>query len=152
YNELLALLDLKFINPTGDITIHHLDPSCDTDKKVIQVLDPVKLDRIHRFLRLWRKLKGWALWQLDRVIRQHGVGNQSATGEWLLNESFLINVFYFSRLKERLGGKTIVEQVCALFGNLNTESHFTKLYEKREDALYQSLFLNRRLINPLDPA
>ena len=45
-----------------------------------------------------------------------------------------------------------MEQVCALFGNLNTETHFTKLHEKREDGLYQSLFLNRRLINPLDPA
>jgi hypothetical protein len=28
YTELLALLDLKFINPAGDITIHHLDASC----------------------------------------------------------------------------------------------------------------------------
>ena len=55
-------------------------------------------------------------------------------------------------LEKRLGGKTTVEQVCALFGDLNTETHFTKLYEKREDALYQNLFLNRRLINPLDPA
>ena len=36
--------------------------------------------------------------------------------------------------------------MCALFGDLNTETQFTKLHEKREDALYQSLFLNRRLI------
>lgn len=51
YNELLALLDLKFINP-GDIAVHPLDPSdpsCDTDKKVIRVLNAPKLDRIHRF-------------------------------------------------------------------------------------------------------
>ena len=42
---------------------------------------------------------------------------------------------------------------CApCFGDLNTETHFTKLHEKREDALYQNLFLNRRLIKPLDPA
>src|SRR4029453_18032145 len=65
HNELVALLDLKFINSTGDIAIHHLDPSCDTDKKVIQVLDAAKLDRIHRFLRLWRKLKkNWSIWKL----------------------------------------------------------------------------------------
>lgn len=48
YNELLALLDLKFINLAGDIAVHPLDPSCDTDKKVILVLDAAKLDRIHR--------------------------------------------------------------------------------------------------------
>jgi hypothetical protein len=32
------------------------------------------------------------------------------------------------------------------------ETHFTKLHEKREEGFYQSLFLNKRLINPLDLA
>jgi hypothetical protein len=157
YNQLLALLDLKFINPAGDITVHQLDPSCDTEKRVILALDAKKLDRIHRFLRLWRKLKGWKMWELDLVICQPGVGVQSRAigkrlGAWLLNEKFLINLFYFSQLRNRLGGKTTIEQVCALFGDLNTTTQFTKLHEKREEALYQNLFLNRRLINPLDPA
>lgn len=146
YNELLALLDLKFINPDSDITIHHLDPSCDTDKKVIQSLDPVKLDRIHRFLRLWRKLKDWKMWEFDLTIRHPRIGNGA------VDEPFLVNLFYFCRLKERLGRNAGVEPACALFGDLNTETRFTRLREKREDALYQSLFLNRRLINPLDPA
>ncbi|HEU4854668.1 MAG TPA: neuraminidase-like domain-containing protein [Nitrosospira sp.] len=152
YNDLLALLDLKFINPAGDIVVHHRDPSCDAEQKAIQALDAPKLDRIHRFLRLWRKLKGWKMWELDLVIRQAGVGNRPANGEWLLNELFLINLFYFSRLKNRFGAKATVEQVCALFGNLNTRMQFTKAHEKRSDGLYQSLFLNKRLINPLDPA
>ena len=148
YNELLALLDLKFINPAGDIAVHHLDPSCDTDKKVIQVLDAAKLDRIHRFLRLWRKLKGWKMWELDLVIR-HPLGHrQRGAGRAIPDQPVLLS----ARLRNRLGGKTTVEQVCALFGDLNTETRFTKLHEKREDALYQNLFLNKRLINPLDPA
>ncbi|MDZ8263102.1 neuraminidase-like domain-containing protein [Nostoc sp. ChiQUE01b] len=146
YNELLALLDLKFINSTGNLTIQHLDASCDLDQKVIQGLDVNVLDRIHRFLRLWRKLKTWKMWELDLVIRHSGIGNGN------LNEVFLINLFYFSEVKKKLGSKATVEQVCALFGDLNTETRFTKLHEKREDALYQNLFLNRRLINPLDPA
>jgi peptidoglycan hydrolase-like protein with peptidoglycan-binding domain len=146
YNELLALLDLKFINPAGDIAIQHLDASCDTDKKAIRGLNATKLDRIHRFLRLWRKLKGWKIWELDLAIRHSQLGNGS------LDEPFLINLFYFSQLRNKLKGKTTVEQVCALFGNLNTETRFTKLYEKREDALYQNLFLNKRLFQPLDPA
>jgi hypothetical protein len=151
YNDLLVLLDLKFINPEGDIVVHHLDPSCDTDKKVIQGLDAAKLDRIHRFLRLWRKLKDWRLWELDLVLRHPLIGAiTNPTGA--LDEQFLINLFYFSQLRRRLGGKTTVEQVSALFGDLNTETRFTKLHEKREDALYQNLFLNKRLINPLDPA
>lgn len=147
YNDLLTLLDLKFINPAGNIAVVHLDASCDTEQKVIQVLDQSDLDRIHRFLRLWRKLKGWKMWEVDLVIRTRSIGNGA------LDESFLINLFYVCQLKNRLGGKTTVEQMCSLFSNhLNTETRFTKLHEKREEALYQRLFLNRRLINPLDPA
>ena len=151
YNELLALLDLKFINSAGDITIHHLDASCDTDQKTIEVLDAAKLDRIHRFLRLWRKLQGWKMWEVDLVLRNPGVG-ASVDPAGSLDALFLTNLYYFSRLRKRLGTKVTVEQVCALFSNLNTLTRFTKLHEKREDALYQNLFLNRRLINPPDPA
>src|SRR5699024_1342059 len=52
----------------------------------------------------------------------------------------------------RLGAKVTVEQTAALLGDLATAPHFTKQYAKRENALYQNLFLNRRLRNPLDPA
>ncbi len=146
YEELLALLDLPFINPDGDITIQHLDASCDTNKKVLQGLNEQKLDRVHRFLRLWRKLSGWKLWELDLAIRCPGVGNGA------LDEPFLINLYYLARLKTRLGAKTTVEQLCGLFDDLNTETHFTKAHERRADGLYQSLFLNKKLIQPLDPA
>lgn len=146
YNDLLVLLDLKFINPAGDMAIQHLDPSCDTDQKAIQALDAAKLDRIHRFLRLWRKLKGWKMWELDLVLCHPLIGNQS------LNEPFLINLFYFSEVRKKLGAKASVEQVSALFDNLNTRTQFTTLHEKRADGLYQKLFLNRRLVQPIDPA
>jgi hypothetical protein len=145
YNQLLELLDLKFINP-GDIVIQHLDPSCDTATKVIGPLDEAKLDRIHRFLRLWRKWQDWKMWEVDLVVRHPQIGNGA------VDETFLIKLFYFSQLRNRLGKKATIENVCALFGDLNIETRFTKLHEPREDALYQQLFLNRRLINPLDPA
>ncbi len=125
--------------------LQHLDPSCDTDKKVLQGLTLANLDRIHRFLRLWRKL-GWKMWEVDLVIRQPGIGAGT------LDEAFLVSLYYFGRLRTRLGDKTTVEQLCALCGDLNTETHFTKLYDKRGDGLYQSLFLNKRLVQPLDPA
>jgi hypothetical protein len=151
YNELLALLDLKFIDPAGEIAIQHLDASCDTDKKVIQALDAAKLDRIHRFLRLWRKLNGWKMWELDLVIRHARIG-AVANPDGALDEPFLIQLFYFSQLRNRLGKKATVEQMGALLGDLNIETRFTQLHQKRENALYHDLFLNRRLINPLDPA
>ncbi|HEY8459160.1 MAG TPA: neuraminidase-like domain-containing protein, partial [Blastocatellia bacterium] len=147
FNELLALLDLKFINsagPAGSIFVDRPDPSCDTGKMLLKNLDAAKLDRIHRFLRLWRKLKGWKMWELDLVI--HVIGADQ------LNEDFLVKLMRFVEVKKRLGAGVTVEQTASLFDNINVETHFTKPHEKREDALYQSLFLNKKLINPLDPA
>lgn len=146
YNELLVLLDLKFINPTGDLVIRHLDASCDTDQKAVVPLDAAKLDRIHRFLRLWRKLPGWKMWELDLVIGHAKIGGGR------IDERFLINLYYFCEVRARLGGNTTIEQVGALFDKLNTTTRFTTLHEKRGDALYQSLFLNKSLIHPLDPS
>lgn len=147
YTQLLALLDLKFIKPAGErIDIIHLDSTCDTEKKRIEILDAPKLDRIHRFLRLWRKLKGLKMWELDLIIGHPAIGKKS------LDEPFLVKLMYFTEVKNKLGEKVTVEQTAALFGNLNTETRFTKLHEKREDALYQYLFLNKKLIHPLDPA
>lgn len=139
YEDLLALLDLEFVDPAGDIAVHHLDDSCDTDKKVIKVLNAAKLDRLHRFLRLWRKLEGWELWELDLAIRR--LGNQ-------IQESLLVDLHDFNELRKKLGGKMTVEQALALLGKLNTETRFTQLHQPRADGLYQRLFLNRRLVDP----
>ncbi|MCK1642484.1 hypothetical protein IVA95_34240 [Bradyrhizobium sp. 157] len=146
YDDLLALLDLKFINPTGAITIRHLDASCDLDQKRLEGLNEASLDRIHRFLRLWRKLANWRMWELDLVVRHAGIGGG------MLNEPFLIQLLAFSRLKTRLGSKASVEQLCALFGKLTVDSHFTKPHGRRADGLYSNLFLNKKLIKPLDHA
>ena len=127
-------------------------PRATTAKKVIQGLNAAKLDRVHRFLRLLRKLSGWKLWELDLVIRCNGIGHKNAAGEWLLDELFLINLYYLARLKTRLGAKTTVEQLCGLFDDLNPETRFTKAHEKRADGFYQSLFLNKKLMQPIDPA
>lgn len=145
YNQLLTLLDLKFINPGQTIRIDHLDPTCDTDQKEIKPLDVNALDRINRFLRLWRKL-GWEMWEVDLVIRHENIGNGS------LNEVFLINLMYLVELKNKLGRKVSIGQVCSLFGNLTITTRFTELHEKRADAIYQELFLNKKLIHPLDDA
>ena len=44
------------------------------------------------------------MWELDLVIRHPRIGNGA------LDEPFLINLFYFSEVRNRLGGKTTVEQ------------------------------------------
>ena len=146
YNDMLALLDLPWINPKGDIAVEYLQPSCDVAQQRLRVLDAAKLDRIHRFLRLWRKLPGWQMWELDLAL------TDPAVGKGVLDESFLVNLFRLSEGRRRLGRAASVEQVLALFGDLNTRTRFTEPFEPRADALYQTLFLNRRLIQPLDAA
>lgn len=145
-NELYQLLDLQFVNPAGTLDVKHLDATCDLDQKRIGCLSEQLLDGINRFLRMWRKLDGWKMWELDMVIRHPAIGNGK------LDEAFLINLMYFIRVKEELGSKISIEQLCSLFGDINTETHFTKLHEKRANGLYQDLFLNRKLIHPIDQA
>ncbi len=146
YRDLGALLDVPFVNPSHAIVIRHLDASCDTAQKTIDGLDPAALDRIHRFLRLWRKLRGWGIWELDLALRCPGIGAGS------LDESCLVNLYALGRLKTRLGSAATVAQLCGLFDALNTTSHFVDFLAPRADGLYQSVFLNKRLIQPLDPA
>ena len=143
YEQLLALLDLTFVNPGGALSIEHLDATCDTDKKRINGLDPDALDRIHRFLRLWRKLDGWEMWELDLPLRAPGK---------TLDTSFLVDLHNLGRLRTRLGDDATVEELCALLGDLNTSTHFVQTYARRGDGLYERLFFNPKLSRELDPA
>ncbi|MEY9325819.1 hypothetical protein AB7M37_004885 [Sinorhizobium fredii] len=144
YEQMLQLFDLPFIDPAGDIAVVQEDGSCDTTKMRIEGLDAGKLDRILRFLRLWRK-RDWAMWELDLALRSPGIGNNT------LDEPSLVNLFYLMRLKTRLGEPTI-EELCALFADLNTTQRFAGPHQKRAEGLYQQLFLNLGKMQPLDPA
>ncbi len=146
YDELLKLLDLKFINPEHHITIAKQENASHGGAQVMEALTSADLDRIHRFLRMWQKLNGWKMWELDLVLRNPNLGNGA------LDENFLVSLFYFCELKKRFGAQTTVEELCALFGNLNIESHFVKPHEKRGESLYQTLFLNKTLGYPPDRA
>jgi hypothetical protein len=58
---------LTFINPAKDIVIQHDDLSCNTDTQNIINLDAGKFDRMHRFIRLWRKTT-IIMEELDAII------------------------------------------------------------------------------------
>jgi hypothetical protein len=143
FNGLQKLLSLQFVNPGGVIVINNLDDSCDTDKKTLQVLDLNALDRIHRFLRLWRKL-GWEMWEVDLAIQNAGLG------QGLLDSNLALHLGAFVRLKNRLAVYS-VEQLCAWFDNISTAAKFTAAYHKPLPSLYERLFLNTRTSGPIDP-
>lgn len=71
YAELDALVATRFINPSGGLRIEAkagapLD-TCDTTRLEIAGLTDPDLDRIHRFVRLWRRL-GWTISETDRAL------------------------------------------------------------------------------------
>ncbi|HXO37266.1 MAG TPA: hypothetical protein VN872_01440, partial [Candidatus Acidoferrum sp.] len=153
FADLQRLLTLSFVNPNGAISIQNLDSSCDTSQKRLQPLDANALDRIHRFLRLWRKL-GWNMWEVDLVIQHPALGNSK------LDANFVLQLYPFLQIKNKLSSLS-VEQLGAFWppspgsitpGDINTQSKFIAAYQAPAPSLYENLFLNKRLTNPIDSA
>ncbi|MDB5200365.1 MAG: hypothetical protein JWO92_2328 [Chitinophagaceae bacterium] len=131
YKQLRELLRTKFINPTSDSDIVHSDSSCDTEQKRISNLTTAKLDRINRFLRLWRKT-GWQMWELDNAVMNVKIGNT------ILDDAFLIQLKDFDELRKSL--KLKPEEALGYFGDLNNID---------SKSLYSKLFRNKVILDPL---
>ncbi len=80
YQDITELIRLRYINPFESLIIDvdektkkeaevngSLLTTCDTTKLKIYGLDEPSLTRIHRFVRLWRKL-GWTMRELDQAL------------------------------------------------------------------------------------
>lgn len=134
YKQLRELLRTKFVNPASDSAIVHTDTSCNTEQKKISNLTNDKLDRINRFIRLWRKT-GWQMWELDQVLMNVKIGNG------ILNDAFLIQLKRFDELRKILNLKQ--EEALAYFGDLNILD---------AKSVYYKLFRNKVILDPLPDA
>ncbi|HEY9259592.1 neuraminidase-like domain-containing protein, partial [Chitinophaga sp.] len=130
YVDLQQLLNQSFINPGNTLFIQHLDNTCDTAKKIIANLDEAALDRIHRFLRLYRKA-GVSMDNLNSIIMYTALGNQQ------LNDATLVVIAALFKLQKSLG--ITLEQALSFYGQLPVD-------------LYTSVYLNRIATNPIDEA
>ena len=126
YKELELLLTLKFINPNQNIYIKHLDHSCDTTQKEIVGLTPTLLDKVHRFLRLQKKLH-WKFETLDEVISQSNLGNGQ------LNSDCLLHIADLQQIKEITG--ISLEELIGCYGYIP--------HNNRKASLYTQIFLNK---------
>jgi hypothetical protein len=117
YEHLLELLAVVWVRDGGGaITLSGVDDTCDTS---VQTLAPAPLntgvlDKIHRFLRLWRHIN-WKMWELDILLRAPLVGNN------VLDQNALVGLFTFRRLRDATG--LAVDQQLAFFQDLDTASH-----------------------------
>lgn len=145
YRRLLELMQVQWVNAPGapgDLAIERPAASCDlTLQSVIHVtLD--RLDRIHRFLRLWRHTD-WEMWQLDLLIRAPRIGNRNIDG------TALERLHAFKRIQQ--AWRLPFEHALALFDELNQEAR-TEPDDptKPIPPLYPRLFQNRAVSDPID--
>ncbi|MCB2190550.1 MAG: peptidoglycan-binding protein [Deltaproteobacteria bacterium] len=141
YADLLGLLRTSFVNPDSSLHIVSADPedltTCDTAKLIIENLDANALVRAHRFVRLWRKL-GWSMRDLDRAIS--AFSSDAASGVERLNDRLMVQLAHVQRVRTDLN--LTVEQSLTFWSDLNTDG---------SNPLYERLFLNPSVIQPVDP-
>ncbi|HEX5553392.1 MAG TPA: neuraminidase-like domain-containing protein, partial [Chitinophagaceae bacterium] len=132
YSDILSLLGLTFINPLKDSVIEHDDLSCDTDKQHIINITPGKFDRMHRFIRLWKKT-GMQMPELDAVILSDAIGKGK------LDPYFAVELHHFSQLQNSWSLDTF--QLLSFYQDLDTNG---------SSSLYNGLFQNRSVTNPVN--
>lgn len=144
YTDLLQALDLSALNPAGSIVlVDNADPnaaSCDTSRFTLQNLTGEALDRLHRFLRLWRKL-GCTMWELDLLLPDASL-NPNTVDKRITNQ-VLQDLSLMQRLRDQFGLDW--RTMYSLYHHID---HVVYLDRSTEGApaiqtLYQRLFLNK---------
>ena len=142
YEQLLELLQVVWVlNGGAPTTIQDKSNSCDTTKQTLTPLDAGRLDRMHRFLRLWRRT-GWKMWELDLLLSAPSVG-----GNGTLDANALVALFNFRLLQDTTG--LPCDQLLSFYQNIDSNTHRDP-DGSETTALYESLFQNPAV--PQDPA
>jgi len=134
YIELLCLLNTDFANHTTPKTVIStpvdiVDPDHQT---LIHVSNP-NLDRMNRFLRLWKKTD-FTMWELDLLIMH------SDFGESKIDAAFLINLKQFLSLGQILN--LDAEQLHGFYSDINTILRYkTDDFSTPEKNLFENIFL-----------
>lgn len=118
------------------IVLHAPDSKCDLSITTIQHLDDTDLTddewlKMHRFLRLWRKL-GWTMQELDKAMKAFGAAD-------IDDDGFLQNLAHLKWLQAELNLPVV--KLLSLWAPIDTFG---------DDALYLKLFQNKAVLNPVD--
>ncbi len=170
YTDLVTLLETQTLNPTLTLMLQAPDGSCDltvtnlvdttppapppkpvprprprplttpggaqpaipAPPAIVGMLGDATLDAFHRFIRLWRKL-GWAISDLDKTM--------AALQATAIDQRFLLSLAAVQQLQNSLS--VSLPTVLSFWANLDTDG---------TDSFYLSLFQNKAVLNPPDPA
>jgi hypothetical protein len=138
FADLDTLLSTWFVNPGQAVTIAAKPDApidtCDTTKLEVNNLTADVLSRMHRFVRLWRRI-GWTAAELDNVLQALA---PDANTPALTNE-IIVRLDHLNGLRTRL--LISVLSALALWKPINT---------REPDSLYRSLFYNSAVYKPQD--
>jgi hypothetical protein len=142
YEQLLELLQVGWVLDGGaPTTIQEADDTCNTATQTLAPLDSDRLDRMHRFLRLWRRT-GWKMWELDLLLSAPLVG-----GNGSLDSNALVALFNFRLLQDMT--RLSVDELLSFYQNIDFRTHRDP-DGTTTSPLYVSLFQNPAV--PPDPA
>ncbi|CAN5747939.1 hypothetical protein BH18ACI4_BH18ACI4_05160 [soil metagenome] len=135
YAELEALIGTWFINPTRTLTISAKGErvaTCDTRDLQIVGLTADILSRVHRFVRLWRKL-GWTIQEVDKSIRAFVPDPDTP----VLTNEILVRLDNLRAVSSQM--RISVAQTLALWRPIDTSE---------TASLYRRLFYNPAVFKP----
>jgi hypothetical protein len=143
YDDLVALLKMRALNPSFTILLlATAGAPCDLTKTQIidrsstlpeyQLTDSPTLDLMHRFIRLWKKLD-WGISDLDKTM--------TALGATDIDQQLVVSIAAIKQLQIALNLPLL--EVLSFWSYLDTDGR---------DSLYLTLFQNKIVLNPPDPA
>lgn len=140
YNALEELLRQDWVDPADNLAVLNPTKSCDTANMTVSNLDDAALDRIHRFLRLQRKL-GWSTRDVNRAIQYPRLGKGA------LDDNCLAQLGEALRVRDKCNLE--VYDLLSFYGEIprNTDE-----VPERPRSHYWHLFLDAATLGPIEPS
>jgi Tc toxin complex TcA C-terminal TcB-binding domain/Neuraminidase-like domain len=146
FAEFDSLLECQFINPDAAISIP-VDSrlTCKPAEMRINRSEESDvapfLDRLHRFVRLWRAT-GWEVWELDLALRANGIGGSN------LNADAVVHISNLEELRRRLN--LPIDVLVSMIGGFTNTHYIRRTGDQFQkiSPLYDRLFQNRQLADP----
>ncbi|KAL4767106.1 hypothetical protein BDW60DRAFT_164297 [Aspergillus nidulans var. acristatus] len=144
YPDLQTMLGLgqggptSWLDPENKMFIRHFDNTCNLVKKEIANLEKDGLDRLHRFIRMLRKVipLGWDIQSLDRAIAADRLGKNK------LDDDCIEKIAELKRLKDRLGSASRIRECVAFYDVFSLEG---------DSSVFATVFLNPIANGKIDP-
>jgi hypothetical protein len=136
YERLLELIEVTWVAGGINLALAGVDDTCALSSQSLSPapLDEGLLDRMHRFLRLWRH-STWKMWEVDLLLSAPLVGNST------LDQNALVAIYDFILLQDVT--KLAVDQQLAFFQNIDDSANGHRDPDgSRTISLYGQVFLN----------